>query len=611
MYSDNLKHLNKLLDMKNIIIISVSFVLIGLLTMSFGYAQCPQGQTPPAEGYSATDYQNEIEQRVNDTETIINTTLDNISLQTGNYVVLNDKNFYTNNTGGYGTKCKWPYIDAYKDIYRNEINDITYIILTPGDYRDYLTFNPRANQDTYTNGRKYLLHYPGAADAPMSVIQAYFDGTPTAAVNQEEDERAIIENFVLDNAEWSWVIRGVTIRGNHNSRLDDENDIWASGSSRSVITGDNNIVESCLFENQVVGNYLTIINGDNNIVHNSVIRDQQECMITYLAGNDIIGIMFGATKDNFAINNTALNNKIYNVTDAIHLVYQADDTTNVNWDGTDADDLIGDLPGTFIYGNEMFNERIYIDDCGEEKMNGEGAIDIKQGTGGYGFGTYVPICEKVIIADNEFYGWRRAGADGLGRVLDPGDTDCVTNPAGRGGGSGEAVTCHINAKNIVIYNNFVSDCAAGFFAGGGLTTDGYGNDLEVSYIEILDNLICDLYPSRQIYENTPYLQDKQLGLGIKINAPNSKVVGNKIVNTIQGIRRPEVNWINATVEISNNYFENIAQQFFNRCGDYSNFTNNFIADTEYQLSCGGGDCQVLTDELLEGNNCLYNSPICQ
>ncbi len=588
-------------------------MLIGLLTLSFGHAQCPQGQTPPAEGYSITDYQSEIAQRVSTAETTISTVLDNISLQAGNYIVLNDRDFYTNNTGGYGTKCKWPYIDAYKDIYIDEINDITYIILTPGDYRDYLTFNPRANQNTYTYARKYLLHYPGSRDDPMSTIQAYFDGTPTAAVDQAEEDRAIIENFTFNQGEWTWAVRGITIRGNHSSRRDDENNIWGYGSSTSIITSDNNIIESCLFENQVKGNYLNITNGDNNIVHNNVIRDQQECMITYLAGNDIIGIKFGAVKDSFAINNTVLNNKIYNVTDAIHLVYQADDPTNPNWDGTDADDTIGELPGSFIYGNEMFNERIYMDDCGEEKMNGEGAIDIKQGTGGYGFGTYANICEKVIVANNEFYGWRRAGTDGLGRVIDPGDSDldCANDPGGKGGGTGEAVTCHINAKNVVIYNNVVSDCAMGFLAGGGLTTDGYGNDLEVSHIEILDNLICDLYPSKQTFENTPYLQDKQAGLGIKINAPYSKIAGNKIVNTIQGIRTPEVNWISATVEISNNYFENIARQFFNRCGDYSNFTNNFIADTEYQLSCGGGDCQVLTDELLEGNNCLYNSPICQ
>lgn len=602
--------------MKNIIIMSVSFMLIGLLNLPFGYAQCPQGETPPAEGYSVTDYQSEIDQRVNVAETAINTALDNISLQTGNYVVLNDRDFYTNNTGGYGTKCKWPYIDAYKDIYRNEINDITYIILTPGDYRDYLTFNPRADQNTYTYGRKYLLHYPGSADDPMSVIQAYFDGTPTAAVDQAEEDRAIIENFALDREEWTWVVRGITVRGNHNWRHDDENDIWGTGSSSSMIVSDNNIIESCLFENQVKGNYLDIVNGDNNIIHNCVIRDQQESMITYLAGNDIIGIMFGAVKDSFAINNTVLNNKIYNVTDAIHLVYQADDPTNPNWDGTDADDRIGELPGTFIYGNELFNERIYIDDCGEEKMNGEGAIDVKQGAGGHGVGEYSNICEKVIIANNEFYGWRRAGTDGLGRVIDPTDTDqdCATDPGGKGGGTGEAITCHINAKNIVIYDNLVYDCNIGFMAGYA-GYDGYGNVIFVSHIEILNNTICNLYPwstdeNDEWSKYIPFLYDKEVGLGIKMSARHSRVSGNKISNVVEGILITDNQATYPHIEISDNYFENVIEQTLNKCQDYTTVTDNTFIDTNFIINgCDDGNCQ--DDVWVVDTNCFVDSPICE
>jgi len=606
---------------------SFLFVLAGLLNLPFGYAQCSEGEVPPAEGYSVTAYQSQIDYRVDLAESTINTALDNISLQAGNYVVLNDKDFYANKyaTTGYAGKCKWGYIDAHNDSYGSEIDNITYVILTPGDYRDYLAFNPRLDPDTYTYGRKYLLHYPGKDSDPMSVIQAYFDGTPKAAVDQEEDERAIIENFILDNNEWSWVVRGITVRGNRSWRHDDENNIWGTGSSTSRITGDNNIIESCLFENQVKSNYINITNGDNNIVHNCVIRDQQESMITYLAGNDIVGIKFGAIKDSFAINNTILNNKIYNVTDAIHLVYQTGSHNG------DADDQIGELPGTFIYGNEMFNERIYIDDCGEEKMNGEGAIDIKQGFGGYGHGEYANICDKVIITNNEFYGWRRGGTDGLGRVIEEGeedDLDCATDPGGKGGGTGEAITCHINAKNIVIYDNLVYDCNIGFMAGGA-GYDEYGNLISVSHIEILDNTICNLYPwssdeSDLNYDEwskyIPYLHDKEVGLGIKMSAFFSKVAGNKVSNVVEGILITDKDDVYTNIEVSDNYFENAIEQTLLKCRDYSNVTNNTFVDTQFivtnaantETGCTANmeTCEQVEDRLIN-NNCFIDSPICE
>jgi len=302
------------------------FIMLCLAgNLQYAYAQvCPE-----ASGYTVGEYNQEISDRLQIADfwlSSINIDLEQSTNGTPiNYVILNDKDFYGGNTGGYGQGCQWPFIDGVYDAPPN-INTITYFILTPGDYRDYLDFQPRFNNSTPSlNDKKYLLHYPGSPNDSPQVIENYLNGiseTPKAAVDQAEYERAIIEDFRILQDGWSWVVRGITIRGNHNSRLDDENGVYGTGSSTSEIQTNQNIIESCLFENQVKGNFINISNGDRNIIHNCVIRDQNDCMITYLAGNDIIGVNIkakGSAAQPTAFNNYILNNKIYNVTDAIQL----------------------------------------------------------------------------------------------------------------------------------------------------------------------------------------------------------------------------------------------------------------------------------------------------
>lgn len=603
--------------MKNKIKLYILFALCSMLNLQHAYAQCT-----PASGYTMTQYNQQISDRLQIADFKLSTI--NIDLQAGNYIVLNDENFYGGNTGGYGDGCQWSHIDGAYDPTPN-INSITYFILTPGDYRDYLTFNPRFGSASSINDKKYLLYYPGSPNDSEQVIENYLNGiseTPKAAVEQQEYERAIIENFHLPANSWAWVIRGITIRGNHNSRLDDENFILGTGSSSSQIVSDNNIIESCLFENQVVGNFINITNGDDNIIHNCVIRDQNDCMITYLAGNDIIGVDIKASSSTEAENNTILNNKIYNVTDAIQL------TENGNYKG--------DMPGTFIYGNELYNEKVYTDNCGEERMNGEGAIDIKRGTGSDDVAA--SVTDKVIIANNLFYGWRRSGTEGLGRVFDgrtkdcvdlathPADGDCFHDQNGKGGGSGDAISCHINANNIAIINNTVTDCSNGFL----ISTKGQ--------IEVYNNTICNLYPSHDDYvgetgngsywTNTIYNENvwpvngagqyeiepciqgfgnqykigHQVGVAIKCAIESGRISGNTISGTIRGIL---LEGLGKTALVTDNYINNIHTENFyapNSC-DFANFSGNTYYD--FTDICWGGSNSPPSNAIIESNCFLY------
>jgi len=627
--------------MKNIKSLYILSVLCSLLALSYANAQDCSETT----GYSVSAYNSQIDTRLQTAYNALNSV--SIDLQSGNgsqpanYIVLDDRDFYGQNTGGYGSRCQWEFIDAAYPTTDVDIDDITYFILTPGDYRDYLTFNPRFSNNSSIDHKKYLLYYPGSIGDSEQTIENYLNGvseTPKAASEQAEYERAIIENFHFPQNSWSWVVRGITIRGNHSSRLDDENFILGTGSSSSVISSDSTIIESCLFENQVKSNFLNIANGSHNIIYDCVIRDMNDCMVTYLAGNDIIGINIAASVGVDAVNNVILENEIYNVTDAIQL-YNDGSGNNT-----------GDMPGTLIYGNEMYNTRVYTDNCGEERMNGEGAIDIKQGTGSAD--VRAPIGEKVIIADNLFYGWRRSATEGLGRVFDGRQQDCVdleTHPSdgncfhdqnGRGGGSGDAINCHINANNIAIINNTVTDCSNGFLIGAG------------GQIEIYNNTVCNLYPARTEYTanadywiNTIYSENvwpvnasnqytipaciqgfgdtykigHGIGEAIRISHPSCIVSGNRISRTIRGIF---LNGFPAKkAVVTNNHINNIyTEDFYYGADNNPNDDNpddvcvyeNFSGNTYYNFTdlCWGGGNNPPANKVIE-NNSFYRCNGCK
>jgi len=579
--------------------------------------------------YSTEDYDNEIDTRLQATKDILNS-VSNIDLQDDpagnplNYVILNDRDFYNNNKPSYNDQCRWPLINYYGNNNSDPLTQIEYIILTPGDYRDYLTFYPIRANAAASGDKRYLLQYNGSPDDDTQVIENYLNN-PTTAINQPEEERAIIENFWFKaEGNYSWVVRGITVRGNRNSRLDDENGVYGSGSSTSqIISRNNNVIEDCLFENQVVGKYIQLVNADNNIVNNCVIRNQDECMITYLAGNDIVGITIAATYNQNSSNNVIINNEAYNLTQAFQAVYGANN-------------LYGECSGTFIYGNEFYNEKIFMDSCDEERMNGEFGIAFKCGS------LSSCIADKLIVTENEFYGWRRSATEGLGRVFDeiidgvpenqhPTNGDCEYDANGRGGGDGNAILCTFNAKNIAIYKNSISDCSNGIS-----TASGGGTSTATEFIEIYNNVICDLYPSKDVYDanvywegtlitlppgNTlPYNQyniGHTIGTGINARIDLAKVVGNRVTNAIRGIVINTSNSSNPNpIEVYGNYLENIAYQPFRvdqpqptYTNNYANYTNNYFYNSGYTYSgySNTNPCSYFNDMMVNDNNNCFIS----
>lgn len=376
------------------------------------------------------------------------------------------------------------------------------------------------------------------------------------------------------------------------------------------------------FENQATGNFIDIINGSDNIIHNCVIRNQNEYNLTYISPGDIVGISISAHDNSSAENNMILENEIYNVTDAIQL-YRDDAGV----------EFIGDLGGIFIYNNHLYNTKKYIDQCGEERMNGEEAIDIKQGTGDHE--QIACIEDKIIIANNSFYGWRRGGMDGLGRDFTDKVRDCISEEKhprfgdcwhvlnGRGGGNGGAVNCHLNATNIAILYNTVSDCSNGFHI------SGENSKGHVGQIEIYNNTICNLYPSREYYAsdcgsywtNTNYVQNvwnsgngdylipkgdgmndghcipdvsgnyeykigHQIGEAMRSNTEYCIIQGNTISGAINGIYLDGIPGQKTVVR--DNYIENIYHENFYpiATSSFADFTGNTYAD--FITVCSGG-----------------------
>jgi len=304
---------------------------------------------------------------------------------------------------------------------------------------------------------------------------------------------------------------------------------------------------------------------------------------------------------------------------------------------------------------ELYNEKIYTDNCGEERMNGEGAIDVKRGTGD---GEEVAdITDKVIIANNLFYGWRRAGTEGLGRIFDgrtkdcvdlathPADGDCFHDANGRGGGAGDAITFHLTASNVAVINNTVTDCTNGFQIGG-----------SGGQIEVYDNTICNLYTPHDAYigdsgngsywTNTIYPQNfwytsgqgvcydlpsclaswqcanapntyrvnHQVGLAIKSSMESSRISGNKIKKAINGIRLDGTSGRKAVV--TRNYIEdilteNLAFPDSNNDGNpdddclYEYFYGNTYSD--FTNVCWGNGNSFPANKVIENNCFLYCS----
>jgi len=583
--------------MKNKHFISFALIIVGFFNLQYVVQDtCP--------GFTISDYEAETQIRLDAAESTVTTMCDEINITADNYIILNDKDYYTDRSNPNESNIKWP--DLIND------NNLKYILLTPGDYRDYLTFLPKR---TSTGEKRFLLYYDGPENVGSSDIQAHIQsncyGSTNTTVGQEDDERVIVERFELNDLNddgvynSDWVIMGITFRGNHtlfhNAQYAPCGSQTAGEGSR--IRTSNNIIKNCLFENSAKNNFIKLSNGDNNIIVDNVIRDRHDC-----SGRDVMGISLDAGFGRSAENTVILNNEIYNVGDAIHLIYQPNCVNdNGTWicEGDGLKNLQGKgiLPGTFICNNKLYNKKIYTKDkalseipYGREHMHGEDAIDIKVGAGSFSPNEVdnleCDIKKKIVISNNKIYGWRTGRPERTRDAIDCSINPGINTPTAVTGGNGAAFTVHGAANNIVIIDNDIYDCgegiriaSRGYFPPDDHVIDGDGETLMrmgVQHIEVYNNRICDLYPTdTEAYSDNPEVFINN-GTALLCFIRTAKVKENKVRTAINGI---ELKGEGFDADVSNNYFENIFKQFFRSHEEYNGFTNNTFIDCDY--ACGG------------------------
>jgi len=566
-------------------------------------------------------------------------------LTNDNFVILNDHDHYdalgknkdlefnSNDNGTVRNRSHWPreYFDYAS--HSAHIPGKQFFLLTPGDYRDYenlLIYNGGTNDD-----KKYLLYYDGPTGdnvCKCDVYDYFYDNLCMPnynPINQPEQERAIIERFYMKEItdpengteipDGNWVISGITMRGNHYSYPDDarqpQPQIQTGGMFNEIRGTGGNVIKSCLFENltgaryvdaqgqthQYGGYYIYMVNSDDNIITGCTFRKKNECIDASYSEIDMIGV-FMQGGNNPSSGNMIFDNDMKDVGDAIQLMPSS------FCEEEDSSRETTGLPGTLIYNNRLYNDKFYdkpipiIDDgvyhgdydCTYERMNGEGAIDLKMGAGAelWGEGTDpLQINEKVIIANNTISGWR-----GSKTMYD-----------GVYGGNGDAIHIHKNTKNIVIIDNEITDCTIGVSVSGSVDDlcddDSITNNSVVEHIEIYDNKICSLYPTVSQYTTT-CLEDKVKSVGIWLGSDlGIKVIGNDINNSVHGIwaegnGKLAIMTDNNITNIYNEDFyhadvthhflhfkRNTYQDFTTVCAGSSNYIPSYVIEDNYFLDC--------------------------
>lgn len=571
--------------------------------------------SPGPTGADAQTYRKEIEDRFTNNDWLqyneteggsfncqkLYDTINN-QLTNNNFVILNDRDFYDDTGmendlygGNLRNRSHWPrkYFGEPEDVNNNpETAEVKFFLLTPGDYRDYenlFIYNAGTNDQ-----KKYILYYdgPNYDGVDASTVMNYFKKNLCSEdyhpKKQSTQKQAIIERFYMHNPYQeigNWVISGITIRGNQYSYPGANGQEQSGGIHSEIRDSDNSIIKSCLFENitghgwtdedgkfQSYGHmFLHMRSMNNNIITDCVFTNKNECIDASNPIIDMIGI-FLRGHTNAASNNFIIGNTMRNVGQAIQVMPSSVTHTDT-WGA----------PGTLIYNNNMYNEHFFEADfeykgttCTQEYMNGEGAVAFKMGVGPWGCNTEaVPVNEKVIIANNKIYGWRRGFA---------------------GGGNGYGISLSQNSKNIVIMDNEISDCVIGIAVPRNMgcykTRETAGcNILAIEHIEVYNNKIWDLYPKVSQYNSSCR---PTYSMGISIGNSNVKVIGNSIKNSVHGIF---IQGRGLQAEIRKNYVENINQEWLFGL-DPTNFSNNTYVDY-------GDICHVPDDtEALLPTNCF-------
>lgn len=339
--------------------------------------------------------------------------------------------------------------------------NIRYFLITPGDYRKWGDLRP---QFSGTAKQPYIFRYydPKAA-------QPYDTAHP--AKRKIQGKEAVLERFQFNGVS-HWVMRGLTFRGQAT-----EKDGKYGGMYSCLLGGSNhNIIDYCLVEQVVWGNAIRINNGSHNSVQRCVIRDKIEGFT-----GDNVGVTIDATVGEKARDNRVVDCEIYNVTDAVQLVYQVRMGRNAP--------ITGEVPGTIIDNNDMYiTKKLYTHKDGQELACAENGIDVKVGTASF------VDKDKIRLINNRIWGYR------------------TTDPTCSGSSNGSAIEIHRNASNILVENNIIFDVPRGVGVAGKSTQFP---EEDVSHITVRNNILYNInstadnsgfafvaYSDAQFIENT-------------------------------------------------------------------------------------------------------------
>ena len=312
--------------------------------------------------------------------------------------------------------------------------DVDTYLLRPGDYREWGVLRPSLS---------------GTSSMPKQILR-YDDRNndvhPVSLVRDGGDE-VIIEGFNFNNIS-HWKLQGITVRGISAIR-----DGKIGGPSNLISYGSNSIVlEQCLIEEVLAYNAIRITSSSYSIINNCVIRNK-----VHGFKGDNIAISISAAVNTVSKDTKIISNEIYNYTDGVQLVYH--DTPSRN------SPITGEVPGTLIENNDIYITKKLHTHSGSQAC-AENAVDIKVGT------TSTNPKDWIRVTGNRMWGYRKS------------DKTCS------GSANGDAVTIHINARNIIVDNNIIFDSARAITVGG---SDAKNQLRKIQNIAILNNLIFDLY----------------------------------------------------------------------------------------------------------------------
>jgi hypothetical protein len=332
------------------------------------------------------------------------------------------------------------------------------------------------------------------------------------------DNQAVLENFELWGASHH-IFHKLVFRGISNER-----DNIRGGRKCIIRESDHNVVSQCVIEQFLDKAGIDLINSSFNSIQNTVIREKIRNF-----GFDSGGIAMNATAGRESRGNWITGNEIYNVTDAVGMVYHGpNDTPPELW-------RTGEFPATVIENNDFYVAPDFYEVHDDLTYAcAENALDIKQGT------SSTDPADRILILNNRCWGYRP-----------------TWKPCGGSGAKGDVFTIHLQAKNILFAGNILMDSPSWFSIYG---KNKNHPEAECRDIYIQNNLMVNVFSEPG---------NITAGLAMTISAQNVKVYQNTILHANR-LLNAQKKW---NPEFSCNVFADVPD-----LGDYTKFYPEQIPD---------------------------------